>query len=345
MPVQVDDETKSIRVRVRPVLSREHKAEGFFLVLFTEAQESAPAQTNISVTRQDEPLARGLEEELLDTRAQLRATIEHHELQREELKASNEELQAMNEEMRSAAEELETSKEELQSINEELTTVNQELKIKIEELGQTNDDIRNLMNSTRIGTVFLNKELRIKLFTPHAQEIFNVIPADIGRGLSDITSKLDDEHSIIKDAEKVLEMLLPVERTVRTRDGLSFLMQIFPYRTIDDRIDGVVLSFMDITERDRAEHAMRESEEQFRRTVQDAPIPVIMQAEDGEVLQISRTWTDLTGYTLADVPTFDAWLTRAYGEGADEVRNYVHELFKEQRRTLNIEFPIRTRTH
>ena len=123
---------------------------------------------------------------------------------------------------------------------------------------------------------------------------------------------------------------------MRTKDGFAYLMQISPYRTIEDRIDGVVLAFMDITERQRVE-------EQFRRAIEAAPIPIIMQAEDGEVLQISRTWTELTGYTLADVPTFDAWLTRAYGEGADAVRNHMHELFKEEQRTLNVEFPIRTR--
>jgi two-component system CheB/CheR fusion protein len=241
----------------------------------------------------------------------------------------------MNEEMRSAAEELETSKEELQSINEELTSVNQELKIKIDELAHTNDDLRNLMNSTRIGTVFLNRELRVQLFTPRARDIFNLIPADVGRGLSDITSKLDDD-GLIKDAERVIEILQPLERTVRTKDGLAFLMQITPYRTTEDRIDGVVLAFTDITERYRAE-------EQFRRAIEDAPIPVIMHAEDGEVLQISRTWTSLTGYSIAEVPTFDAWLTRAYGEGANEVRNHMHELIRDRRRTLNVELPIRTR--
>jgi PAS domain S-box-containing protein len=112
-------------------------------------------------------------------------------------------------------------------------------------------------------------------------------------------------------------------------------MQITPYRTTEDRIDGVVLAFTDITERYRAE-------EQFRRAIEDAPIPVIMHAEDGEVLQISRTWTSLTGYSIAEVPTFDAWLTRAYGEGADEVRNHMHELIRDRRRTLNVELPIRT---
>src|SRR5215217_2173188 len=240
----------------------------------------------------------------------------------------------MNEEMRSAAEELETSKEELQSINEELTSVNQELKIKIDELAHTNDDLRNLMNSTRIGTVFLNRELRVQLFTPRARDIFNLIPADVGRGLSDITSKLEGD-GLIKDAERVIEMLQPLERTVRTKDGLAFLMQITPYRTTEDRIDGVVLAFTDITERYRAE-------EQFRRAIEDAPIPVIMHAEDGEVIEISRAWTSLTGYSMRDVPTFDAWLTRAYGQGADEVRNKMRELVREQRRTLNVELPIRT---
>jgi two-component system CheB/CheR fusion protein len=341
VPIQVDDETRTIHVRVRPVLSQEDRARGFFLVLFEEATET-PEQTTIAVTYQDEPLARRLEEELLEVKAQLRATIEHHELQREELKASNEELQAMNEEMRSAAEELETAKEELYSINEELTTVNQELKVKIEELGHTNDDLRNLMNSTRIGSIFLNRDLRIKLFTPQAREIFNLIPADVGRGLSDITSKLDDEK-IIEDARMVLGTLQPLERTIRTKDERSFMMQISPYRTMDDRIDGVVLTFTDSTERDVVERVIHQSEEQFRRAIEDAPIPVILHAEDGEVLQVSRTWTELTGYTLSDVPTFDAWLTRAYGEGADEVRNHVHELFKGRRRTMNIEFPVRTR--
>ncbi len=336
MPVPVGGETKFIKVRVRPVLSEEDRARSLFLVLFEETNKPPEnGQGHIVLTDEEVTLARSLEEELLEVKAHLRATIEHHELQREELKASNEELQAMNEEMRSAAEELETSKEELQSINEELTTVNQELKIKIEELGHTNDDLRNLINSTRIGTVFLNRELRVKLFTPRARDIFNFIPADVGRGLSDITSKLDDNR-LIQDAEWVLERLQPIERTVHTKDSSAYLMQISPYRTFEDRIDGVVLAFTDITDRYR-------SDEQFRRAIEVAPIPIIMQAEDGEVLQISRTWAELTGYTLADVPTFDAWLTRAYGEGADHVRHHMHELFKEQHRTLNVEFPIRTR--
>ena len=129
-----------------------------------------------------------LEEELAaDRRAQLRSTIEQYETQTEELKASNEELQAINEELRSATEELETSKEELQSINEELTTVNQELKIKIEEQTQSNNDLQNLINSTDIGTLFLDRESRIKLFTPRARDMFSLIPSPTSAGRSRIS--------------------------------------------------------------------------------------------------------------------------------------------------------------
>jgi two-component system, chemotaxis family, CheB/CheR fusion protein len=340
---QVGGETKHVRVRVRPVLSEEDRARGFFLVLFADQEpaESVHAEA-LGVRDDDEPLTRQLEEELFEVRAQMHATLEQHELQREELKASNEELQAMNEEMRSAAEELETSTEELQSVNEELATVNQELKIKIDELGHSNDDLRNLMNSTQIGTVFLDRSLRVNMFTPRACDIFNFIPQDVGRGLGDIRSKLDDDN-LIEDAESVLETLQSIERVVRTREDRIFLMQISPYRTREDRIDGLVVAFTDITERHRAEEAVRESVEQFRRAIEDAPIPVMMHAEDGEVLQMSRTWTEATGYTPADVPTFEAWLTRAYDEGADEVRRRVHELFAGNRSFLNVEFPIRTR--
>jgi two-component system, chemotaxis family, CheB/CheR fusion protein len=269
VPLLLGEERQLVRMRVCPVLNDEEQARGFLLVLFDEmAGAKATAELSaVSDGRADEePLARQLEVELMEVKAQLSSTIEQHELQREELNASNEELQAMNEELRSASEELETSKEELQSINEELTTVNQELKVKIEELGHTNDDLQNLMNSTQIGTVFLDRELRVKLFTPRARDIFNLIPSDIGRPLTDITNKLDDEQ-FIADTRRVFERLQTVEREVRGKDGRAFLMSIAPYRTSDDRINGVIVALFDITERVRAEEAMRRSEQRSQRMV------------------------------------------------------------------------------
>ena len=149
------------------------------MIIFQPSENKPTSQEKIF--KSDEPFAEQLEEELLRSQARFHQSIERSEVQAEELKASNEELQAINEELRSTTEELETGKEELQSVNEELVTVNQELKIKIEELSQSNNDFQNLINSSRIGTIFLDRNFCVKLFTPSAGEIFNLIPADVGR--------------------------------------------------------------------------------------------------------------------------------------------------------------------
>jgi chemotaxis methyl-accepting protein methylase len=170
LKVNVDHTPETINIHVRPVLRQGDTARGFILVLFEESVEETNGQEVL--LSKDEPVARHLEEELMRLKTQLRTSGEQHEFQQEELKASNEELQAMNEELRSAAEELETSKEELQSINEELRTVNQELKVKIEETTLTSNNLQNLINSTDIGTIFLDRSLRVSLFPPSARNIF-----------------------------------------------------------------------------------------------------------------------------------------------------------------------------
>jgi two-component system CheB/CheR fusion protein len=260
--VQFDGhEPVNINLTVRPVLRDDDAARGFILVLIEEtgaaSGDAGTASTEL-VAGGEEPMARQLEEQLMRVRSQLRATVEQGELQNEELRASNEELQAMNEELRSAAEELETGKEELQSVNEELTTVNQELKVKIEELKHSDNDIRNLINSADVGTIFLDRELRLKFFTPRTRDLFKLIPADVGRPLTDIRSKLGNEN-LIADVDLVLKKLHTVEREVETNDGQTFLAQISPYRTSEDYINGVVISFINITARKRAEEEIRQS--------------------------------------------------------------------------------------
>ena len=258
------EEARALTIVVRPALGDGDPPRGFFLILFQEIdapQAGAAAVQTASALATD--LARGLEEELTRVKAQLRSTIEQHETHAEEAKASNEELQAVNEELRSAAEELETSKEELQSVNEELTTVNQELKIKIEELGLTNNDFQNLINSTQIGTIFLDRALRVKLSTPRARDVFNLLPLDVGRPLSDITSAVLYD-GLAADAQRVLEELQTIEREVQTNDGRWFLTRVLPYRTTDERIEGVVVTFLDITDRRAAETQVRASEERLR---------------------------------------------------------------------------------
>jgi two-component system CheB/CheR fusion protein len=260
-----------VRVRVRTV--REPTgARGYFLVLFEEFADE-PEQSDNATSPNDkvaEPspasdAAHQLEQEVARLQAQLRATVDQYEASLEELKASNEELQAVNEEMRSATEELETSKEELQSVNEELSTANLELKNRVEEVSRANADLQNLMASTDIATLFLDRQLRIKRYTSTAEALFHLIPTDVGRPLAHVTHRLD-YADLPDDAANVLGRLAPVEREVRSRDDERyFLARLLPYRTEDDRIDGVVVTFVEFTERKRVEERLRQS---YERTVE-----------------------------------------------------------------------------
>ncbi|TRW23659.1 PAS domain S-box protein [Flavobacterium zepuense] len=264
LKVNINDRTETVNIHIRPVLRSGDTAKGFILVVFEPAADESNREILLS---SDEPIAKQLEEELVRVKSQLRAAIEQHDYQAEEMKASNEELQAMNEELRSAAEELETSKEELQSINEELRTVNQELKIKIEETSIASNNLQNIINSTDIGTIFLDRNFRVALYTPATSALFNLIPADYGRPLTDITHKLN-YRNLVSDAETVLEKLSVIEKEVTTIDDKTYLMRVVPYRTDEDRINGVVVTFLDINDRKVAEEALRSAEEKYKQELE-----------------------------------------------------------------------------
>ncbi len=241
---------QSVDIRVSPA---DDLAADFLLVVFSAHPAADGAVPGVARSVEVDQVSRHLEHALETTKAQLRETIEQSDASTEELKASNEELQAMNEELRSAHEELETSREELHSVNEELTAVNQDLTSKVDQLGVTNSDLNNLMSATDIATVFLDRDLRIMRFTPSAKALFNFISTDLGRPLSDLSRKLDYPE-IVADAEQAIAHLRPAEREVRAGDHY-FLARTLPYRTADDRIAGVVFTFLDITTIKRAEDA------------------------------------------------------------------------------------------
>jgi two-component system, chemotaxis family, CheB/CheR fusion protein len=228
-----------------------------------------------------------IERELKVTRERLKRSLEDVELSNEELKSANEESQSTNEELQSANEELETSKEELQSINEELVTVNAELQNKVEELTVLNDDVRNLLDNTNIATIFLDKQLHIKRFTPEATKIVNLIPTDIGRPLSHLVFNL--ELPFDSEAKEVLDTLAPKEMEARNKEGQSYLSRIMPYRTVDNLVDGVVITFTDITETKKA-LAQQEMLEYLTSIVATVRDPLVVLDADLKVITASRSF-------------------------------------------------------
>jgi two-component system CheB/CheR fusion protein len=254
--VQFNGTPRQVSLQVRPFL-REGAARSA-LVFFMEGgpAPSVPRQTS----EQDDnasQLVSQLRSELSATQAHLRTSREQYDTVTEELRASNEELQSINEEYRSTAEELETSKEELQSINEELQTLNHELKLKLDAVSRAHNDLQNLMSSTDVATLFLTTDLRIHRFTPRLADIFNIVHGDEGRPISDFTHRLE-YTSLNRDAHRVLADLAPIEHTIKSVDGRWFLMRLRPYRTVDGKIDGVVVTFVDVTDRLETEKQWQE---------------------------------------------------------------------------------------
>ena len=297
--LQRDGKISVVRMVIQPFRDEE-AAVDFLLVLFieTDAGDSISPANSLG---EDATVIAQLEDELQRTRDQLIETVEHGETSTEELRASNEELQAINEELRSTTEELEISKEELQSINEELLTVNYEMKMKVEETSKVNDDLNNLIASTDIATIFVDKAMRIKRFTPRVTDIFNIISADVGRSLFDITHKLDYQQ-LADDAASTFTTLQPVEREVQQSDGRSYIVRFQPYRTVNDRIDGAVLTFFDITSRRIAEEKMFLSEAGMRLVAESTHDYGIMTLDhNGKVTSWNAGAQRIYGYTETEM--------------------------------------------
>ena len=237
---------------------------GFFVLVFQDVGAGGPGSQAPQADAESSDAFKALEQELRTTRAQLQSTIDELEIANEELKSSNEEYQSVNEELQSSNEEMETSKEEMQSINEEIQTINAEMASKNEQLTHLNSDLKNLLESTEIATLFLDGQLKVKSFTPGITDIFHVRDSDVGRPIAEVVNLLD-YADLQSDARTVLRKLTLVEREVVLHDTkTTFTLRIRPYRTIDNVIDGVVMTFVDMTERQAADQAVRASEAKFR---------------------------------------------------------------------------------
>jgi len=308
-PVSIgrDGKERFIGARVHPMRpasalgSESEGVVGFALVIFEERgdalQSALPTLASPSASPSDADATHRLDEELQHLKSFVRVAVGQYEASSKELRATNEELQAMNEEQRSARE---------------------ELKSKVEEVSRSNSDLQNLMASTGLATVFLNRELQIKRYTPRAVEVFRLIPTDIGRPLSDLRHGFPEED-LMRDAEQVLDSLTPIEREIRTRDDDWFLLRVLPYRTVEDKIDGVVLTFLEITARKRAEAALREREQELVLVMETAPI-CILYLDANEKLRfgnhlylswLSKTAEQALGQRFADLIGPEAYATMA----------------------------------
>jgi len=244
-------------------LGQPESLRGLVLIVFADA--AAPLETRASsrgkVAKTPVPSAEleELERKLQQARMEAQTMREEMQTSQEELRSTNEEQQSTNEELQSTNEELTTSKEELQSLNEELQTVNAELQAKVDELSRSNNDMKNLLNSTDIATLFLDVHLNVRRFTTQATKIIKLIPGDVGRPITDLSSDLLYPE-LATDAQEVLRKLGFVEKPVNARDGRWFTVRIMPYRTLDDRIDGLVITFADITVAKTLEAQLREQQ-------------------------------------------------------------------------------------
>jgi two-component system CheB/CheR fusion protein len=294
LPVTVtgDGIARPVHLSVRRMAGAS-QSEQLLLITFQETTDAAFAEsdgTSQRVVAQSPPdRVNSLERDLAYTRENLQATIDELQHTNEELGAANEEMQSTNEELQSSNEELETSREELQSVNEELVTVNAELQAKIEQLGDMQNDMKNLLDSINIGTIFLDTQLIIRRFTRDAVKLYRLIPKDIGRPLADISSHI---HSVdlLVPAQEVLDMLIPQEVELCTVSGDWFLARLAPYRTLDNVISGVVMTFHDINSRIANERAIQAARELAEAIVDTVIEPLLLLDHELCVVSASRSY-------------------------------------------------------
>jgi len=300
--MEIDGNAQLVTVVVEPARSNDDDVPTY-VVLF---QDGGPAIDLVlpppeTGAQRDEHVQR-LEADLRLTRERLQATIEELESTNEELKSSNEEYQSINEELQSANEELETSKEELQSVNEELQTVNGELAHRVNELAKSNSDLKNLLESTQIATIFLDNDVRVRSFTPAAAELFYLLDTDVGRPMGHIGARVNYPE-LQDDVQKVLRTLTPVERNISDPDANThYFVRVLPYRSIDNFIAGVVLTFLDVTAAARAERALSHSQALYKLILDSSTdYAIIATDKNGLVTAWNSGAEHIFGWTAAEM--------------------------------------------
>lgn len=279
-------------------MDTQNSIKGLIMILFTDVTAKAEQDAILKTgKRSSSRQIKLMEGKLQRSQENMQHMLEEMQTSKEELKSTNEELQSTNEELQSTNEELTTSKEEMQSLNEELQAVNVELQSKVVDFVHANDDMKNLLNSTGIATLFLDKGLKIRRYTDQVTRIIKLRNTDIGRYFTDLASDLKypeiDSHS-----RHVLDTLIPKESEISTEDGRWFNVRIMPYRTQDDFIDGLVITFIDITEAKKAEAALTISESKYRGLFESAKDGIlVLDATTGMIMDVNPFLIGLLGYS------------------------------------------------
>lgn len=309
LSVKTNGHFTPVNLTIRPVAMGKSTEGALYLVILEDAKLLLNPALPISLalleggehSKIDARIA-ALNEELCAKDEYLQVSNEKLETINEELKSSNEEMQSVNEELQSTNEELETSKEEMQSINEELTTVNMELQTKVADLSRASNDLNNLLASTGIGTIFVDHALHILRFTPAATKIINLILSDVGRPVGHTVTNLRGYGQLVSDVQAVLNTLIPKEIDVQTEAGKWYTMRIQPYRTLDNMIEGAVITFVDITEMVQTREALRKANELLRLAVvvRDAHDAITVQDLNGRMLAWNPGAARMYGWSEAE---------------------------------------------
>jgi two-component system, chemotaxis family, CheB/CheR fusion protein len=304
LQVDAKDNNKYIKLTVKPINDR-YSVKGLLIVSFEEsyAQNLAQNKIKLHIDSNNNEHIKALENELKLTKERLKANVEEMTTSNEELKSANEELQSLNEESQSTNEELETSKEELQSTNEELSTVNSELQIKIDELSRINDDMINLFNSSQIAIIFVDNDLKIRSFTKESTKLIKLIESDVGRPLSDITMSIK-YPDLIDDITKVIEKLEYKEKEVRTNDNVWYKVRIMPYKTSQNVIDGVTITFSNITNLKNTQEKIQSALDYAENIVNTVHEPLVVLDDNLKIKSANRSFYE----------TFDLLRSETEGE-------------------------------